>query len=121
MDNKKQIPSNAKTLPKKIKIGYSNYTIVQQSELVHGRGKKKEELMGLCESQQGRIQICSNQGKQEFANTVLHEVMHAICWSQGLKLNDKVEEAVVTQLTNGLCTLFKDNPEFMLWLKKSLK
>jgi predicted SprT family Zn-dependent metalloprotease len=117
----KQFPANSKTMPKKVKIGYANYNIIQQKEILEGKGKKREELLGLCYMQESEIKICKSQSKEELANTLLHEILHAIMWSQGLKLSESTEEKVVTQITNGLCCVIKDNPELISWLKKSLK
>ena len=54
-------------------------------------------------------------------NTVLHEIMHGIIYQYGLveTLGEK-EEVTVNTITNGLTTVFKDNPWLVDYIKKHI-
>jgi len=48
----------------------------------------------------------------EEADTLLHEITHAIDFTMGLELTERQ----VTQLATGLYGVLQDNPEFAKWL-----
>jgi hypothetical protein len=72
--------------------------------------------LGLCEfphkSIRGRITVKTGQTDFNTADTILHEVLHAICDNRKLKLEDNEEERIVAALATGLTHFFRDNPEF---------
>ena len=48
------------------------------------------------------------------ADTLLHEIMHAIC--DGMSLTDgATEEEFVSRSATGIATVFRDNPKFLRW------
>ena len=53
------------------------------------------------------------------ADTLLHETLHAIWWTAGLKDSDD-EERVVSALGVGLTQVLRDNPWLLKWLAKAL-
>jgi len=61
----------------------------------------------------GHIRIAKGMHGIEKANTILHEINHAIFYSQGLHMPDDVEEQVVLAMTNGFIQFAKDNPKFV--------
>jgi hypothetical protein len=54
------------------------------------------------------------------ADTLLHEVSHAIYWVYGIKSEDD-EERTVSTLSTGWVQVYKDNPWLAGWLKKALQ
>lgn len=54
------------------------------------------------------------------ADTLIHELNHAIYWVYGIKSEDD-EERTVSTLSTGLVQVFRDNPWLLDWLKKALK
>ncbi len=54
------------------------------------------------------------------ANTLIHEMLHAIIYQWNMELDEKVEELVVNGLANGLTTIFVDNPKLMGYLKNKI-
>lgn len=89
-----------------VKVGRKTYT-------VHYKTRLKENTLGWCiyaKDGKGRIEIKRKQG--DIADTIIHEVLHAICDDQKLKLADDEEERIVTALANGLTRFLRDNPEF---------
>ena len=47
--------------------------------------------------------------------SILHEILHALYWVFDLKDKEK-EERVISCLSTGLLSIFRDNPKFALWL-----
>lgn len=60
------------------------------------------------------------------ANTVLHEVLHAVWDERGLDQDalaedpGRLEEVVVNAMANGLSALIRDNPDLVPWLAREL-
>ena len=90
----------------KVRIGYKDYKIsfVKRVDI--------QKSCGECDNTLGTIRIDKELKDIERANTVLHEVMHAIFYTQGLQLTAKQEELIVTSITNGLIGFSRDNREF---------
>lgn len=56
------------------------------------------------------------------ADTLLHEIMHAVWKEVGLgeTVDSEVEEKIVKALTTGLVGVLRDNPAVVRWLAKRL-
>ena len=104
-------------IPESIKIGYRDYKLEKWKQTVasandaHGQFISKEGIIGYTDEEKG----------VSHANTILHELFHAIIYQWHIDLDDKMEEEVVNGLTNGLTTVFVDNPELMDYLKLKIK
>jgi hypothetical protein len=46
---------------------------------------------------------------------LLHEMLHAICYSMGLRGEALDEETVVEKMSDGLLAVWRDNPHAMAW------
>ena len=101
--------------PEKIKVGYREYKLEKWKQTVanandaHGQFFAKEGIIGYTEEEKGI----------SHANTLLHEILHAIVYQWNIELGDK-EEPVVNGLTNGLTTVLVDNPKLVDYLKEKL-
>jgi hypothetical protein len=54
------------------------------------------------------------------ADTLIHEITHAIWWCAGLSDKDK-EERTVAILSTGWAQVYRDNPWIHGWLKEALQ
>ena len=99
-----------------VRIGYREYTISFVKRFTDG------DHIGECENPakhthaKGKIRIKAGQEPVEKANTIMHEINHAIAYTYGLNLSDDMEERVVTAFTNGLIAFIRDNPKFVIKL-----
>lgn len=93
-----------KRLPRKIKIGYADYRIRSLDPQRHGSG-----VDGICNLEKHEICIWQRAPKSRKAETVLHEILHAIHWEWKLPLNAKMEEKVISALSAGVATVIRDN------------
>lgn len=74
------------------------------------------DVLGLCHTDDGLIEIRKGQEQHTLQDTLLHEAMHAILASQGRENGGDEEELYVRALATGLLGVFKDNPWFSDWL-----
>tara|TARA_Y100001963_G_scaffold45434_1_gene64064 strand:- start:4840 stop:5208 length:369 start_codon:yes stop_codon:yes gene_type:complete len=102
-----------------IKIGYRNYKL----DVWPDTFASTEEAEGEFFAKDGKIGIKgSTLGSMHGANTLLHEILHAIVYQYGLAedIKDK-EEKIVNTLTNGLSAVLIDNPWLLDYLKDKVK
>ena len=104
-------------IPDKIKVGYKEYKLEEWKQTV----ASANEAQGQFFSKEGVIGYVTTEKGVSHANTILHEVIHAIIYQWNIELGEKMEEVVVNGLTNGLTTVFVDNPELMDYLKFKIK
>jgi len=58
--------------------------------------------------------------QQQEAETLLHEIFHAIFKVMNLRGKD-TEERLVSLMSIGMAMMIRDNPDFMKWLMESLQ
>jgi hypothetical protein len=102
---------------KNIKIGYRDYKIKNLDSIV----SRCNEINGQFLASDGVIALSSTEDNISHANTLIHEVLHAIVYQWGIELDDKEEEKICNTLANGLTTVFVDNPSLLSYLQKNLK
>lgn len=93
-----------------IRVGYKDFKIKFIEDL-----NDRAEAVGMCFKQKGIIEIEKSLIAVEMANTLMHEVLHAIHYVHGLSemgQDENSEERIVNSLANGLTQVFRDNPEF---------
>jgi len=103
--------------PEKIKIGYREYTLEEWKQTV----ASANEAQGQFFAKEGVIGYTAEETGVSHANTLIHEMLHAIIYQWNMDLDEKVEELVVSGLANGLTTIFVDNPKLMDFLKEKIK
>jgi hypothetical protein len=98
----------------KLRVGYKEIDLVPMDP-IHAR---LTGHLGEYRSGEGTILVHAHQTPFELADTVIHELLHAIVDERDLHdvLGDR-EEPVVRALAHGLTALFRDNPDFAkAWL-----
>lgn len=103
---------------KNIKIGYRNYNLQINDKVWN----TQTESLGQFLYKEGIISLSSEEDAISQANTLMHEILHGIVYQWGLaeELGDK-EEHIVNTLTNGLMTVFVDNPWLISFLKSKVQ
>ena len=89
------------TLPKRIKIGWKEYEIRKLSSVLNSGN----ELYGQIDYDEQTITLRANNGCDQDACTLIHEVLHGISNMYCLAL----DEALVEKLANAIFTVMKDN------------
>ena len=93
--------------PRKLRIMGREYTVKYEDDL---------GVLGLCSPDECRIEIEDGQPPVEEADTVIHEVLHAIHFLMDIGLSHKREEEVVRKMATGLMQVFADNPHLLMYL-----
>ena len=108
--------------PPKIKVGYKDIAI----DLVRSDFTKQTDCYGEYQHRANKIEIQQDLTPNDFSNTLLHEVLHAVVYEHSLTVDGNVlcvdsnEEIVVNSVTNGLMSVFKDNPWFLKFLQDNI-
>lgn len=103
-------------MPKRIKVGYVNYSVLP-IDTIEAAEKRISGEARLMRNEIGCVPVLP---ASKMGNTMLHEILHCICWHHGIDEDDAKEEQYVTLISNGLCSVMIDNPEFFAWLNKVL-
>jgi len=104
--------------PKEIKIGYATFKVKHTSR----KSIESAGAFGDTQFNESIINIYGNQADEEAVNTTLHELLHSINYIFSIKhKNAREEERYVRHMANALTTVFRDNPNLLLWIKKNLK
>ena len=104
-------------IPEKIKVGYKKYKLEKWKQTIANAGDAHGQFF----SKEGVIGYTAEETGVSHANTILHELLHSIIYQWSIDLDEKTEEIVVNGLTNGLTTVFVDNPELVDYLKTKIK
>jgi hypothetical protein len=78
------------------------------------------ETDGEWHAERSRVDIKRGQQKIDEADTVLHELMHAILHHQGRENGGDVEETYVRAIATGTLLLLRSNPELAAWLLREI-
>ena len=104
--------------PKTVKVKNNEYKIVSKTR----EWKEENGAYGMIHFDKNLIEIANSQSKQNLVDTVLHEILHAIVEEYKIKFtHHKVEERIVTHISQGLTAVFKDNPNLIEWIKEKSK
>ena len=120
MVNKKTLNEQ---LPATIKIGWKD---VKLERVKTSFIKNNSDYWGQYVARENKIEIQEEAEGQDLANTLLHEIVHAIVYHSSMNAEggpltqDGDEEQVVNSMTNWLMGVFKDNPWFLDFLKENI-
>ena len=104
-------------IQEKIKVGYRSYKLEEWKQTV----ASANEAQGQFFSKEGVIGYTADEKGVSHANTLIHEILHAIVYQWNMELDEKTEEHVVNGITNGLTTVLVDNPKLIDYLKEKIK
>ena len=110
-----------KAIPDKIRIGYQDVRVMITDSMTE---RALEDSNGFYHSKRSEIVIAREQDTREIVNTVIHECLHAIFFTYGMReiVDDKEkEEYIVNTLGNGLTQIFLENPDFLEWVRSNLE
>ena len=100
-----------KAAPRHVIVGPHRYRITEIPDgILEGAGSD-----GTCSPRHLTIALDGNQPRSQKADTLCHELTHALLAS--VKLEDDVEEAIALALGPGLLALIRDNPKLIDWMR----
>ena len=103
-----------------IKIGYRNYKF----DIWPDSFASTEDAEGEFFAKEGKIGIKgSTIDSAHGANTLLHEVLHAISYQYAISdvIKEHKEEKIVNKFANGLMAVFVDNPWLLDYFKSKVE
>ena len=104
-------------LPASVKIGPFVYRI----EEMERRAPIRERCSGVTEHGPLLIRVqLDDFPAQVIAETLVHEIFHAIYWVAGV-LDEDREERIVRQMATMWAAVMRDNPALVKWLADALK
>jgi len=83
-----------------------------------------EDIEGYYLSSQAEIRINEKQCFSEQVATLIHESLHAIFYTYGMREiidDEEKEEYIVNTISNGLMQVIKDNPKLIELIKNAKK
>ena len=102
-------------LPKQLKILNLTYDL----RWVDRQIETATDSHGFCDTAGQLIVINADQKPDALADTVLHELNHALFSAFAIS-GELTEERVVRLMATGLCTVLRDNPSFKKWWTKQI-
>ena len=110
-------------MEKKLKIGYQDIVIERETSTF----QKQSDCYGEYDHRKNSITIQSGLSPLDEANTLLHEILHAVAYINSLTQSDQPldtenkEEIVINSMTNGLAQVFRDNKWLLQYFKDKFK
>ena len=110
-------------MEKKIKVGYQDIVIERETSTF----QKQTDCYGEYEHRKNQITIQNGLGPLDEANTLLHEILHAVVYINSLTQSgqpldtENKEELVINTITNGLAQVLRDNKWLLPYFKEKLK
>lgn len=99
---------------KTIRVGPFDITIKQLA------GEERDRCMGMySDTQMALLMRETYHSEKQEAETLIHELLHAIYSVFGVKPKDP-EERVISQMSIGMASVIRDNPKVIEWLKEKL-
>ncbi len=101
-----KLPWYGPDMPARVKVGYMTFIIEPWK---HGNTISTDRL-GECDVAGQTIHVNTEMAPAKVANTLMHEICHAIYYVYGIAKQDAEEEHAVTMMANGLSGVLVDNP-----------
>jgi hypothetical protein len=106
-------PGAFDALPSHLRIGAYDIAMVLEMQ---PKGDKGDAVFGMwMDAEHKIIMSLDHPSRLRAANTLMHEINHAIFSVCALGERDS-EERICTALANGWCQVLRDNPVLLVWL-----
>lgn len=102
-------------LPDKIKVGWAVYDIIAMDGI-----RNRLSRIGEFDHVQREIRVENNGFPVDAAETLLHEILHAVRYVFHIGMGEQ-EEYLVGALSKGLMTIMVDNPDLLHWFDTTIK
>jgi hypothetical protein len=111
------------SVPSELVIGHRTYRVVVDDSVVQGEQPEDADWQAFSDPKQQLIAIRPGAGRDDEADSVLHEVLHQClrasgCWPGQLRPGKTfdLEEMIVSAITGPLLRALRDNPELVTYL-----
>lgn len=97
--------------PPKVRVAGKDYRVE-----VLPRSDMDDGALGTFDRVACVIALAAEQAPAEKAESLLHELLHAVASNHKLGLGDEAEETVVNAFSRGLFAILRDNPKLVKYL-----
>ena len=101
-----------KLRPNQIRVMGRNYVVLYEDDSLLGT-----ENLGMCNNHKCLIIVKEGQHPVEEADTLLHEIFHAVWYCMSISNGGADEEAVVHRLASGMLQVIMDNPHLLKYFQ----
>lgn len=101
--------------PTVVKIGFIDYSIEDWAPAKAAAAHR----YGECDHVALTIRVDRTHDARMAANTLTHEILHAV-WTQSNLKDEDEEERVVSTHANGICAAWRDSPDVFAWINAQL-
>lgn len=101
-----------KLRPDAVRVMGRNYLIIFEDDSLLGT-----ENLGLCNNSQCIIIVKDGQHPIEEADTLLHEIFHAVWYCMSISMGAVDEEVVVRRMASGMMGVMMDNPKLLKYFQ----
>lgn len=101
--------------PTSVRIGHFDYKV----EVWDADKASLAARYGECSHLEKIIRVARHHSPRQTAETLVHEMLHAI-WAQWVIEDNDPEERIVNTLSGALCAAWRDNPEAFEWIKEQV-
>lgn len=102
-------------LPPSVRVGPHDFTITPWAP-----AEAPPDRHGECQADTLTIRLTDYRPPRQVAGTLLHEILHAIWFTQSMPAEES-EENAVTSLAMGLCGVIRDNPDVVEFITHCLQ
>lgn len=102
------------SIPSHVLVGPYLYKVT-----VEERQSSGDDLFGECDVHTQTVYLSPGQARDSMADSLLHEVLHAIWAASGLHDGRYNEEQCVRGITTWLLLVLRDNPELVTYLTET--
>lgn len=111
-------------VPSKVIIAGRRYEIsTDPADLAKASRLEQETLHGYCDRQAQRILVLNDSHDQNAAETLVHEILHAVTQIVGLadEWGEAVEEATINRLAPAITQTIAENPKLTQAIQRAWK
>jgi hypothetical protein len=101
-----------KLRPSQIRIMGRNFVVLFEDDNLLGT-----DALGMCNPQKCIIVVKDGQHPVEEADTLLHEIFHAVWYCMNISHGGTDEEGVVHRLASGMMQVMMDNPHLLKYFQ----
>lgn len=101
-----------KLRPETVRIMGRNYVILYEDKSLLG-----SMAVGMCNQTQCIITVQEDQHPVEEADTLLHEIMHAVWYCMAIPDENVNEEQAIRSMATGMMAVIMDNPKLLKYFQ----
>lgn len=104
-------------LPRRVKVGHLTYRVSEMDR----KTAERSDIYGDMVASEASIRVKAGMAPGATAETLMHEIFHAIYDEWAIKSAEDNEERLVDAFSKGMVTVMRDNPDVVRWFMSALR